>query len=132
MAFTWEIRTDVPRNRLYLRMAGFMTDDDAARVADAIIAEIQKLKPGFAVINDIRELKPTSPVASEHMRRAQEASVKHGSGRVIRVVGNQVVTQMQWNRTLKTVQGSGAEIAATVDEAERMLERNRAPSPATG
>jgi hypothetical protein len=111
-------------------MAGFMTDDDAVRVADAIIAEIQKLKPGFAVINDIRELKPTGPVASEHMRRAQKASVKHGSDRVIRVVGDQVVTQMQWNRTLKTVQASGAEIAATVDEAERMLERNRAPSPA--
>jgi hypothetical protein len=122
MAFTYEIRADGPRNRLYLRLAGFMTDDDAIRVADTIIAEIQKLKPGFAVINDIRELKPTSQTATDQMRRAQEASVKHGSGRVIRVVGDQVVTQLQWNRTLKGVQGRGAETAATVEEAERMLE----------
>jgi hypothetical protein len=121
MAFTYDIRADGPRNRLYLRMAGFMTDDDALRVADAIIAEIQKLGPGFAVINDIRELKPTSQTASDHLRRAQEASVKRGSGRVIRVVGDQVVTQMQWNRTLRAARGSGAEIAATVEEAERML-----------
>ena len=125
MAFTCEIRADGPRNRLYLRMAGFMTDDDAMRVADTIVAEVQKLKPGFSVINDIRELKPTSQTASDHMRRAQEASVKHGSGRVIRVVGEQLVTQLQWNRTLKAVQGSGAEIAATVEEAERMLDGDR-------
>src|SRR5215813_4424083 len=114
MAFTYEIRADTVRNRLYSRLAGFMTDDDAVRVADTIILEIQKLRPGFAVINDIRELKPASPTASEHMRRAQKASVEHGSGRVIRVVGYQAVTQMQWNRTLKAAQGAGAEIAATV------------------
>jgi hypothetical protein len=122
MAFTCDIRADIPRNRMYVRMVGFMTDDDARRVADAIIAEIQKLRPGFAVINDIRDLKPTSPTASDHMRRAQEASVKHGCGRVIRVIGEQVITQMQWNRTLKAVRGSGAEAAASVEEAERMLE----------
>jgi hypothetical protein len=122
MAFTYDIRADVPRNRLYLRMSGFMTDEEAERVADTIITEVQKLRPGFAVINDIRELKPTSPTATEHMRRAQEASSKHGHGRVIRVVGDQVVTQMQWNRTLKAVSGAGAEVAATVEEAERMLD----------
>jgi hypothetical protein len=126
MAFTFEIRADALRNRLYCRMTGFMTDDDAVRVADTIIDEIQKLKPGFAIINDIRDLKPTSQTATDHMKRAQEASVKHGSGRVIRVVGDQVVTQIQWNRTLKAVRGTGAETARTVEEAERMLERDRA------
>jgi hypothetical protein len=55
-----------------------MRDDGARRVADTIMAEVQKLRPGFAVINDIRELKPASQTASDHMRRAQEASVKHG------------------------------------------------------
>jgi hypothetical protein len=130
MAFTFEIRADRPMNRLYLRMAGFMSDDDARRVADTIIAEVQKLQPGFAVINDIRDLKPTTQTATDHMRRAQEASFKHGSGRVIRVVGDQVVTQIQWNRTLKAVQGSGAETASTVEEAERMLSAGQArPSP---
>jgi hypothetical protein len=125
MAFTFEIRGDALRNRLYCRMAGFMTDQDAVRVADTIIAEIQKLQPGFAIINDIRDLKPTSQTATDHMKRAQEASVKHGSGRVIRVVGDQVVTQIQWNRTLKAVRGTPAETASTVEEAERMLEADR-------
>jgi hypothetical protein len=109
-------------NRLYIRMTGAMTDDEAKEVAAAIVGEIKKLRPGFAVINDISALKPASEKASEYLRGAQEASVKRGSGRVIRVVGSQAITHLQWNRTLKDTQGTAAETAATVEEAERMLE----------
>jgi len=122
VTFSYDIRADVRRNRLYLRMVGYMGDDEAVEVADTIIREMQKLQPGFAVINDIRELKPASATATREMQRAQEASFKHGHGRVIRVVGEQTVTQLQWNRTLTAAQGRGAETAATVEEAERMLE----------
>jgi hypothetical protein len=122
MSFTYDIQVRVATNRLYLSAHGSMSDDDAKEVADRIIQEIQKLRPGFAIINDIRDLKPASPTATEHLRRAQEASVKRGAGRVIRVVGEQVITQMQWNRTLKSAQHGGAETAATVEEAERMLD----------
>ena len=122
MSFTYDIRADVSKNRLYLRFVGFMSDEDAAKIAERIIAEIGRLRPGFSIINDISALKPTSQAATEHLRRAQDLSVKRGSGRVIRVVGNQAVTQMQWNRTLKETFGRTAEVAATVEEAERMLD----------
>jgi len=123
VSFTYDIRADVSRNRLYLHMVGYMSDDDAVAVADTIIREIQKLEPGFAVINDIRGLKPASAAATRQMQRAQEASFQHGHGRVIRVVGDEAaVTQLQWNRTLSAAQGKGAETAASVQEAERMLE----------
>ena len=74
-----------------MRLVGFMSEADARQVADATIAEMQKLRPGFGIINDIRELKPTTQAASDQMRRAQEAAVKHGFSRAIRVVGDQVV-----------------------------------------
>ena len=123
MSFTHEIRADVMKNRLYLRLVGFMTDEQAVMVADQIIAEIQKLRPGFTVINDISGLKPASPIATEHLRRAQEASARRGHGRIIRIVGDQALTQMQWNRTLKaSSQGAAAEVATTLAEAERMLD----------
>jgi hypothetical protein len=122
MAFTHEIRADAPRNRLYMRLVGFMTEADAVRVADALIAEYAKLRPGFVIINDIRDLKPTTQEASTQMRRAQEAAIKHGYGRAIRVIGDQVVTHMQWSRTLKAAHGVEAETAATMEEAERILD----------
>jgi hypothetical protein len=127
MAFAHEIRADVPRNRLYMRLTGFMTEADARRVADTLIAEYEKLRPGFVIINDIRDLKPTTPAASEQMRRAQEAAVKHGFSRAIRVIGDQVITHMQWSRTLKAAHGRDAETAATMEEAERLLDGGGAP-----
>jgi hypothetical protein len=102
-----------------------MSDDEARNVADRIIVEIRKLRPGFAIINDISELKPASPAATEHLRRAQEASVSKGCGRVIRVVGTQAITQMQWSRTLKAAHHGGAETATTFEEALEMLDKKR-------
>ena len=127
VAFTYDIRADIRKNRLYLRLCGFMSTDEAKQVYDTIMKEIQKLRPGFAVINDIRELKPTFQGATEHMRRAQEESFKRGQGRVIRVVGDQTVTHTQWTRTLKAAQGqeAKAEIATSVEDAERMLDTGR-------
>ena len=122
MAFGYDIHADVPRNRLYMRLTGFMSDADALRVAEATIAEMQKLKAGFTIINDIRGLKPTTQAASDQLRRAQEAAVKHGFSRAIRVVGDQVITHMQWSRTLKAASGREAETAATMEQAEQMLD----------
>jgi len=124
MSFTSSIRADPVKNRLYLRLAGMMMDEDAKKVAETILAEIRKLRPGFAVINDISELKPASEKASEELRRAQDASAKAGVKRVIRVVGSKTITNMQWNRTLREAQGMNAETVATVEDAERLLDGN--------
>ena len=123
MTFTADIRADALKNRLYLRLAGMMSDEDAKKVADKILAELSKLKPGFAVINDISELKPASEAASEQLRRAQAASVKAGIKRVIRVMGKQSITNMQWNRTLRDTQGINAEVVGSLEEAERLLDQ---------
>jgi hypothetical protein len=125
MSFTYDIQAKVAINRLYLSLRGSMSDDEAKEVADRVIQEIRKLRPGFTIINDISELKPASPAATEHLRRAQEASVRQGCGRVIRVVGSQAITQMQWSRTLKAAHHGGAETASTVEEAERMLAQTK-------
>jgi hypothetical protein len=129
MAFKYEIRADLVRNRLYMCLTGFMTEADAAQMAEATIAEMRKLRPGFVIINDVRELKPASQAASDEMRRAQEAAVKLGFSRAIRVIGDQVITHMQWSRTLKAAHGHDAETAATMEEAERMLEKGGARPP---
>ncbi|MBV8029899.1 MAG: hypothetical protein JO035_00165 [Betaproteobacteria bacterium] len=122
MAFTYDIRANTAKNRLYLKLAGSMTEADAKKVADTILGEIKKLKPGWAVINDISELKPGDDKASEQLRRAQDASAKAGCKRVVRVVGSQAITNLQWNRTLQETHGMRADTAATVADAEKLLD----------
>jgi hypothetical protein len=121
-AFTADIRADPAKNRLYLKLAGMMSEADAKAVADTILREIVKLKPGWAVVNDISELKPADEKATAHLKRAQEASAKAGCARVVRVVGKQAITNLQWNRTLSEAQGMRADTAGTVADADRLLD----------
>jgi hypothetical protein len=122
VSFTSEIRANLAKNRLYLKLVGAMSDDDAKKVHDAILAEIQKLKPGWAVVNDISELKPASEKASEWLKAAQAASARAGVKRVVRVVGKQAITNLQWNRTLNEAQGMRADSVATLADADRLLD----------
>ncbi|MBV9359786.1 MAG: hypothetical protein JO292_00210 [Betaproteobacteria bacterium] len=122
MSFTYDIKANTAKNRLYLRLVGTMTVEDAKKVADTIIVEIRKLKPGWAVVNDISELKPADDQAVAHLKRAQDASGKAGCKRVVRVMGKQAITHMQWNRTLSETQGIRADVASTVEEADKLLD----------
>jgi hypothetical protein len=122
MSFTYEIRANTSKNRLYCRLSGTMGEADAKQVAEAIVQEVKKLKTGFTVINDISALKPASEEATAHLRRAQDASGKHGCARVVRVVGTQSITNLQWNRTLGEAQRMRADTAASVADAERLLD----------
>ncbi len=74
------------------------------------------------MINDISALKPADEKASEYLRKAQEASAKAGVVRVVRVVGAQSITNLQWNRTLQQTQGIRADVVASVAEAEKLLD----------
>ena len=122
MTFSYDIKANAAKNRLYLKLSGMMTEADARKVADTIIGEIQKLKPGWAVVNDISELKPADDKATEQLKRAQDASAKAGCARVVRVVGKQAITNMQWNRTLQQAQGMRADNVASVADAEKLLD----------
>ncbi len=99
-----------------------MSEDDARKVYETILAEIKSLKPGWAVVNDISALKPADEKASEYLRKAQAASAKAGVKRVVRVVGSQSITNLQWNRTLQETQGIRADVVASVADAEKLLD----------
>lgn len=123
MSIEYDIRADVMRNRLYLSIQGFMTEEDAVIISDKASAEMRKLKPGFGVINDIRGLRPASPKASQLYSRQLDVAKEIGVGRVVRIVGDQVITKMQLTKALKETVGAVAETAATVEEAEKMLDK---------
>ncbi len=120
----YRIYANVPKNRLYLILNGFFTDDEVHTASDLTISEIKKLQPGFAIINDISTFKPATPAGAEDIKRAQVFAKEHGAKRVIRVVGEDKVASaiaaMQFARTQQAA-GYQAEIVSTVEEAEKLL-----------
>lgn len=123
MSIEYDIRADVLKNRLYISIKGFMTEEDAVIISDKASAETRKLKPGFDVINDIRELSPATPKASRLYSRQLDVAKEVGIGRVVRIVGDQVITKMQLTKALKDTLGVVALTAANVDEAESLLDK---------
>ncbi len=75
----YETRAHTDRNYLYILIKGLMYMDEAEQTVAAVIAEGQKLKPGFAIINDISEARPTSPEIAEVIKKAQVALFQRGA-----------------------------------------------------
>ena len=119
-----EIRADTLKNRMYLVLDGFFTDEEMKKAADEAIQEVKKLKPGFAIINDISKFKPATAQGVEEMKRAQKFVQTAGVGRIIRIVESAALAQMQFKRTSREA-GYTAETAASVQEAEAMLDRGK-------
>lgn len=121
MANKIDIRADIVKNRLYLVLIGFFQDDEVKAASDKCIAEASKLKPGFDVINDISQFKPATPKGADEIKRTQLFVKQHGVKRVIRIVGDAVITQAQFSRQEKEA-GYNADTAATLTEAEKILD----------
>ena len=116
-----DVRADVSKNRLYIVLSGFFPDEEMGGVADRVISEASKLKPGFDVINDVSNFKPTSPRGADEIKRGQTFLQQHGLRRLIRVSGDAVLAAAQFDRQAKA-SGYTADTAVTVAEAERMLD----------
>ncbi|MCJ7813620.1 hypothetical protein MUP95_09935 [bacterium] len=83
---------------------------------------IKELKSGFTVISDISKYTISSPEAAEQITVGGKNFIDHGMKRLIRVVGESALSQMQFNRTSK-VAGYQAHTVASLEEAEKLLEK---------
>jgi hypothetical protein len=116
----YDVRADTQKNRLYLVLNGFFSEDEAKEAADKTIREAKKLQPGFDVINDISAFKPASPRGAEEIKRAALFVRKHGVARIIRVVPSTTIGSMQFARKSREV-GYDAGVASSIEEAEKIL-----------
>jgi hypothetical protein len=123
-----EIRADLKKNRLYLKLTGFVSDAELVRrSADPILEAAKRLRPGFDIITDLSEFRALTADAAEQSQKTQDALAQLGVGRVVRVSPS-ALPRMQLARTSKHVYT--AIDVTTMEEAERLLDE--APSPASG
>jgi len=92
-----DISADRRANRLYITLDKLDRDQAEAIVAE-IETELETLSPGFGVVNDVREFKPLSQDAAEHIADAKALLVDAGVDTIVRVVGDSVLGSMQIDR----------------------------------
>jgi hypothetical protein len=117
---TFHARADLVRNRLYVTMKGFSDDAEMEQNVRTVIAETQKLRPGFVMISDISEMKATTPAGAHAMERSMEAYKRQGIARIIRIVGQELVGKMQLGRLTKNA-AIPVDYVTSLAEAEELL-----------
>jgi hypothetical protein len=116
-----EIESDVGKNRIYIRIEGRLDDADAPGVGDAIIREMDRMRPGFALISDLTRAEPMGPQGVEQLKRIITASRERKVGQTIRIVGRAAQAALQFARTSKEYQHEPY-LAFSREEAERLLD----------
>ena len=116
-----DIKADIEKNILLLRLEGFLTDDALKSGVDLCIAEAKKLSSGYFIINDISRMKPASPAGAAEIKRAQSYVINNGVGKIIRVTRNPI-TKIQLNRTSIEVGYEAFEVRS-LEEAYQLIEK---------
>ena len=122
----YKVEIDQKSNRLYLVMSGVLSEKQAAACADEIESAVERLQPGFDVINDISGIRPQPPESLVHAERAYQCIARHQVGRVIRVVTDVSIDTLKWAAQMeRSARGVGytTDIATSIAEAERILSK---------
>ena len=114
------VRINKLKNRMYIKVANLETGE-ATKATDAIISEAKKLRKGFTVINDVSEFVPLNDVDQKEITRAQKFLLDSGMSRLVRIVGDTAIGQMQMNRKAREL-GFSADRFNTLAEAEKALD----------
>ena len=115
----YKIECDPKKNRIYIKLSGFMRLDEMTKCSDETIAATAKLKRGYDVITDIVDFSPAAPEVTKEIERVQAHFVASGVRKGVRIVGSKVVAGLQFKRTGSSAGYASANVATLADaEAE--------------
>jgi anti-anti-sigma regulatory factor len=112
---------DVGKNRLFVRVEGRVDDSQAKSIADSIIKEMERLRPGFDMVTDLTHAEPLGPEGVAQFKRLLEAHRAKKAGRAVRIVGRSAQVALQLARTSKELQHEPY-LCFSRAEAERWLD----------
>lgn len=114
-------RIDSEKNVIYMEFIGAFTEEEMLETNTKTLDLVKELQPGFTVVNDISQYTVSSPEAAEQITVGGKTLLDKGMKRLIRIVGESALSQMQFKRTSKDA-GYEAITVASLEEAEELLE----------
>ena len=121
--YSYSLRADAERNVMYIDQRGLATAADFRDLKNAFLAEVGKLRPGFAIINDQRELEPYGDEAMDVAKELVQITNQYQASRVIRIVPADLLSTVQLSSPLISGRSQYTSIrVGTPEEAEEALE----------
>jgi anti-anti-sigma regulatory factor len=119
----YNIVADKALNRLNIQLSGTFSIEDALPLINRINAEVVKLREGFDVINDVRELKFVDSKAAKEIKKGTAIMQSKGAKIIIRVVGSSKFALVTFAK-FSNFNNSNMKIyyAPTLEDAYKILE----------
>ncbi len=108
------------KNVIYMKFIGAFTKEEMSAVNEKTLSLVRGLKPGFTAINDISQYTVSGPETAELITTGGKKMLDRGMKRLIRIIGESAIAQMQFQRTSKHA-GYQAHTVASLEEAEEVL-----------
>ena len=112
------MKADPARNRLYGKLEGFFTAEDMKKCADDTIEKSKQLRLGYCTVTDVTRCKPMPPEATKEIERVQTHFRNSGARQVVRIVGGNTLSGMQFRRTGTSAEYNSVNMAS-MEEAEK-------------
>lgn len=123
------LRADTARNVLYMTQTGHAEADDMRRMRDEYVEVLRRMRPGFILVNDQREIESFTDAALEVGRELVALTEAHAVGTVIRVVPESLLPRARISRILASADASYSTTrVATLEEAEQAVAAHLAAS----
>ena len=113
-----ELKTDIEKNRLYMRLVGLPTPTEARKLLKKLRVELRKLKPGFTLLNDSRMLMLKEGDVPETIAEIMLEIAAGKPSKIARVVNEIAGIPLQ---KISSKVGYQAEVFDTVKKAEEFL-----------
>lgn len=117
------IETDKDKNRLYMKLEGFLHEEEIMNASNELKTKVLTLSPGFDVINDISKFNPATARGREIIKEAQIFIVQRKVNRVVRITDN-VIGKIQFERSSREA-GYTAVAVSSLEEAHNFLEQEQ-------
>ena len=118
-----EFQVDRVKNRLYIRLSGFLRSKNVDPAMEELEAALSELQPNLDVVTDLTDFVPGSPGASGALARGGEMIKEKGRRHGIRITGGLMTGLMQFQRLLKGVfDEKSTRYAKSLEEADAMLD----------
>jgi hypothetical protein len=120
----YRYRTDLDKNRLYIRLTGFFKERDVPVMLEDLEQALDDLHPDFDVVVDLSHFKPASPSTARFIREGAELIKARGRRHAVRITGGIVTGVLQFTQVLRGVfSDDTVSYVKTMEEAEAILNR---------
>ena len=118
----YDLRTNYIENKLFLIARGKINLIEVKTASGDILKNARKLRPGFVMISDVRELAPTQEEGRLELQNMMRTLKDLGMAAEIRIVAdNNLITANQLQRTSRSVGYTAPQVHSLI-EAERLID----------